>query len=323
VLTSGTDLANLSGRVAARLRSLHPGAEVGGLAVLPGGRSGLTYRVRAGAAEYVVKAVPADQRPVGRNDVLRQAEVLRALAGTGIPVPAVVASSTEHPAWFAMTLVPGESLEPALDGGDLPAALVRDRMLALVAVMRRLHGLDTARLALPPQPLLAPRGELDRWARTLRAVPVELRPLGEELLDLLVADLPAPLPPVLVHGDLRLGNVLCAGREIAAVIDWEIWAVGDPRVELAWLLLFADPGNFPGIAHPVAGLPTEDDLVVAYAGAELPGMRWFRALARLKMAAVMGHNIRRHREGRHHDPVQETLPPTVAAMLRAGVALLS
>jgi hypothetical protein len=37
----------------------------------------------------------------------------------------------------------------------------------------------------------------------------------------------------------------------------------------------------------------------------------------------MGHNIRRHREGRHHDPVQERLPPTVAAMLRAGVALLN
>ena len=319
MLTGETDLA---GRVAARLRSLHPGAEVGGLAVLPGGRSGLTYRVRAGAGEYVVKAVPAGQRPVGRNDVLRQAEVLRALAGTGVPVPAVVASSSEHPAWFAMTLVPGQSLEPALDGGDLPPALVRDRMLALIAVMRRLHGLDPALLPLPPQPVLGPGEELDRWARTLRAVPAELRPLGEDLLGLLGADVPAARPAVLVHGDLRLGNVLCAGREIAAVIDWEIWALGDPRVELAWLLLFADPGNFPGIGHPVAGLPGEDDLVRAYAGGELPGMRWFRALARLKMAAIMGHNIRRHREGRHHDPVQETLPPTVAAMLRAGAELL-
>ena len=52
-------------------------------------------------------------------------------------------------------------------------------------------------------------------------------------------------------------------------------------------------------------------------------MRWFRALARMKMAAIMGHNVKRHREGTHVDPVQETLPPTVEAMLASGVELLT
>jgi streptomycin 6-kinase len=320
VLTSSPDVAP---RVQAELRSI-AGGEVGELVTLPGGHSGLTYRVRAGARDYVVKAVPAQARPVGRNDVLRQARVLRALAGSGVPVPAVVVSSAEHPAWFAMTMAPGEGVEPVLDGGDLPAALVGDRMHALVGIMRRLHGLAADRLGLGPQPVLGPAGELDRWATTLRAVPEPLRPAGERLLDLLAADLPGPVPPVLVHGDLRLGNVLCVDATITAVIDWEIWAVGDPRVELAWLLLFTDPANFPGIGQLAAGLPTEAELVAAYAGAgpEPAGLRWFRALARLKMAAIMGHNIKRHREGKHHDPVQEQLPPTVAAMLRAGVALL-
>jgi aminoglycoside phosphotransferase (APT) family kinase protein len=197
-------------------------------------------------------------------------------------------------------------------------------MLALAGIVRRLHHLDAGRLPLPPQPVLGPGGELGRWARTLRAVPVELRPLGEPLLDLLAADVPADVVPRLVHGDLRLGNVLCVDREITAVIDWEIWGVGDPRIDLAWFLLFTDPANFPGVGNPVDGLPGEEELIVTYAGehGEPPGLRWFRALARLKMAAIMGHNIKRHREGRHHDPVQEQLPPTVAAMLRTGVALL-
>jgi streptomycin 6-kinase len=52
-------------------------------------------------------------------------------------------------------------------------------------------------------------------------------------------------------------------------------------------------------------------------------MRWFRALGRMKMAAIMGHNLRRHREGKHHDPDQERLPPTIAAMIRTALELLT
>ena len=51
-------------------------------------------------------------------------------------------------------------------------------------------------------------------------------------------------------------------------------------------------------------------------------MDWIRSLGRMKMAAIMGHNLRRHREGRHHDPDQERLPPTIAAMIREADAIL-
>lgn len=51
-------------------------------------------------------------------------------------------------------------------------------------------------------------------------------------------------------------------------------------------------------------------------------MDWFRALGRMKMAAIMGHNLRRHREGKHHDPDQERLPPTIAAMMRTARDIL-
>jgi streptomycin 6-kinase len=74
----------------------------------------------------------------------------------------------------------------------------------------------------------------------------------------------------------------------------------------------------------VPGLPSEDDLLAAYAGEDPmpPDMTWFRALGRMKMAAIMGHNLRRHREGKHHDPVQEQLPPTIAALIASALALL-
>ncbi|WP_158845650.1 phosphotransferase family protein [Saccharothrix deserti] len=308
-----TALSTLAGRVRDRL---------GGEPVpLPGGHSGLTYSVTSSTGRYVVKAVPPGRRPIGRDDVLRQARVLTALRGENVPVPEVVAVDKRKPAWFAMEFATGDAVEPVTDEHDLDPATARARMLALVAVLRRLHEVDLSGL---PTDLPAPtdaRAELDRWSRTLHAVPAELRPGSDELLRRLAATVPGDLPPVLLHGDFRLGNALCVGDRVTAVIDWEIWSVGDPRTDLAWLLLFRDDTNFPGVGRPVEDLPTEAELLAGY-GPALPDMDWFRALGRMKMAAIMGHNLRRHREGRHHDPHQELLPPTIAAMIRTATEIL-
>lgn len=243
-----TAVTELAARVRRRLAPLHPGEPLGRLETLPGGHSGLTYSITAGPARYVVKAVPPGQRPVGRNDVLRQARMLYALAGSPVPVPGVVAVDEREPAWFAMEFVPGEAVEPVLDEHRLDPALCRTRMLGLAPVLRGLHQAE-ARGPAPAAPdALDPAGELERWSRTMRAVPAELRPGADELLPRLAATAPPGLPPVLTHGDFRLGNVLCRGKEAAAVVDWEIWGAGDPRTDLGWFLLFTDHRNFPAWA---------------------------------------------------------------------------
>jgi aminoglycoside phosphotransferase (APT) family kinase protein len=304
----------------------------GELEVLPGGHSGLTYTVKSGTETYVVKAVPPGQKPVGRNDVLRQARVLRALAGSAVPVPGVITVDERPPAWFAMEFADGEAIEPVLDEHTLDPDLAHSRMLEAARLLRRLH--DTGllpderptSLAGPvsgePSATATAAGELARWSRTMHAVPAELRPGADDLLWLLADAVPEDLPSVLVHGDFRLGNVLFAGSRATAVVDWEIWSTGDPRTDLGWFLLFADHRNFPALGRPVPGLPSEAELLDVY-GRALPSMAWFRALGRMKMAAIMGHNLRRHREGKHHDPDQERLPPTIAAMIRTGLELLT
>ncbi len=69
-------------------------------------------------------------------------------------------------------------------------------------------------------------------------------------------------------------------------------------------------------------LPTAEELVDTYAGtgSAPQALDWFHALGRFKMAAIMGHNLRRHREGRHHDPDQERLPATIARLISTGRA---
>ncbi|MFB9315263.1 phosphotransferase family protein [Nocardioides plantarum] len=315
----------LGPRVASVLQEQLPGVEVSALEILPGGHSGLTYRLTAGAESLVVKAVPPGQRSTGRHDMLRQAEILRALASTDLPVPAVRAVDREEPAWFAMDLVAGESLEPVLDDPAVAPDLAAARMRRAAEVLPRLHRVPLDLLPVYG-PALTPADELQRWTRTLQAVPPELVPDGQRLQERLAARVPAALDPVLVHGDYRLGNILSDGTEPRALIDWEIWSVGDPRVELGWFLVFADGTNFPGVGRELPGLPSEDELVSRYvAGAgldRLDDLVWFHALGRFKMAAIMGHNLRRHREGRHHDPAQEQLPATIDRLLASGLERL-
>lgn len=319
--------------LAARVRAALAAPDAGPLAVLEGGRSGLTYVLRDGASGHVVKAVPPGRPARGRHDVLRQSHVLSALAGEGLPIPAVTAREEDEPAWFAMELAEGEAVEPVLDVATVMAPdLARQRMGRAARVLGALHAVPLDRLAdgvrtaggVLPEPA-TPHDELLRWQETMHAVPPELRPGSEELLAALHTDVPAPVAPVLVHGDFRLGNLLCSGARPTALVDWEIWGVGDPRVDLGWFGVFTDGTLFPGVGRVVPGLPSEDELGEPYRAAGGTGIQvpWFRALARMKMAAIMGHNLRRHREGRHHDPVQEQLPPTIAALIASARALLS
>jgi aminoglycoside phosphotransferase (APT) family kinase protein len=312
---------DLVDRVSATLRREQPDLEVGRLARLVGGHSGLTYRLETSAGPLVVKSVPAGQKAIGRHDMLRQARMIAALAPTGVPVPAVVATDEDQPAWFAMQLVAGEAIEPVLDDPDVQPALAAARMLRAAETLPALHDvpLDKVPVDAPP---LSPLDELGRWARTMAAVPSELVPDADRLQQRLAASVPAALAPTLVHGDYRLGNLICNGAEPAALIDWEIWSVGDPRVELGWFLVFADGSNFPGVGREVPGLPSAEDLVAAYAadGRPVDDLAWFDALGRYKMAAIMGHNLRRHLEGRHHDPDQERLPDTIRRLIETGHA---
>ena len=138
--------------------------------------------------------------------------------------------------------------------------------------------------------------------------------------------MPAPLPPSLNHGDFRLGNTLCEGNRVNAVIDWEIWSVGDPRIDLSWLTFFTDDAGHPAVAPgTVAGTPTGREIVRAYEdalGRSVPELGWFDALTRYKEAGVTGLLLKRAMKlGR---PVKESmarmqpeLPRLVQAAIRA------
>ena len=100
------------------------------------------------------------------------------------------------------------------------------------------------------------------WAKYRRID--DRSPTLEQAHDWLVAHRPPPSADALIHGDLRIGNVIVGPAGLEAVIDWELVHVGDPLEDLAWLCLKAWRFGEP---LEVGGLGTVDELVAAYEAA--------------------------------------------------------
>ena len=333
-------LAQLRDRVAQRVTDWRPAARVHGLSPLTGGTSSLTFLVElAGVAEgetpVVLKVAPPGLAPVRNRDVLRQARLQKSVQGPGRPLaPEVLfvdpGDPPEVPPFMAMNLVAGECVEPILcDAADRPApGQVRARFLDAVRVLAQLHAIVPAATGLAGEPAVGLADEVDRWTRAFATLPREMAGDYERAAKALRASMPAPLPPAVNHGDFRLGNTLCAGDRINAVIDWEIWSVGDPRIDLAWLTFFTDDAGHPAVAPgTVAGTPAGREIVRAYEdalGRPVPELGWFDALTRYKEAGVTGLLLKRAAKlGR---PVKESMArmePELPRLVQEAIRMAS
>jgi aminoglycoside phosphotransferase (APT) family kinase protein len=288
------------------LRRRLAGASIVDVAALAGGASSLTFRGVRDGSDVVVKVAPPGVQPVAHRDVLRQARIIKALALKGFPVPEVlwedVGSPPDVPPLFVMSRVEGDCVEPLFDG-CAPNAVLPDRYRNACRVMAALHSLSPTELGLGAEPVVDPVAEVHRWCDALRTVDAVLVPGWQQVRDGLLGCAPTAVGPCVVHGDFRLGNLLAVGAEINAVIDWEIWSVGDPRIDAGWFLINCDPDTYQrvpasaGMAPPTAQLAELYREGVGFDIGEIGDLGWFAALACFKSAAtwslIVKHNRRR------------------------------
>jgi aminoglycoside phosphotransferase (APT) family kinase protein len=291
-------LAQLAERLSSR--------DVSAVTPLPGGASSLTYVGRCADRPVVVKVAPPGVQPIAHRDVLRQARVIRTLATTPVPVPEVLfddpGDPPDVPPLFVMSQVDGIASEPLFDSNECgPETVVAERFRNAAATMARLHRVEPGAVGLGSEPVIGPPAEVERWCRTLETVDATLAPGWREIAAALQSSTPPALPAAIVHGDFRLGNLLASDDRIAAVIDWEIWSVGDPRVDAGWFLINCDPRTYRRSARYARVTPPLSELTAIYRdelGCEVPELDWFQALACFKSTAtwalIVKHNRRRN-----------------------------
>jgi aminoglycoside phosphotransferase (APT) family kinase protein len=324
------DEDDLAARAAAAVADAAPGVGLGPLARLQGGASSITYRAEltgpAPAPAVVLKVAPAGLAPTRNRDVLRQARLQRALQGTGVPCPRVIAehpgAPPDVPPFYVMAFEDGDCVEPNSlpEAEALPPGEVRRRELDAARILGVLHSLDPVALGLGDEPEVTPAQELDRWVSSLEACDEDIRRGHEAVRDALAASVPTSRGSQLIHGDFRLGNTLSAGDGVVSVIDWEIWARADARVDLAWFFLMANPDAELG-RRTSEGMPGNDELRAAYEqarGSTVEDLHWFDALVRYKQAAITALIIRNAR--RRGD---EPLSTGIGHMLRSAEKVLA
>jgi aminoglycoside phosphotransferase (APT) family kinase protein len=330
------------------------------------GHSNLTYLVGDGTRTVVVRRPPPPPLPRGANDVLREARIIAALAGSRVPVPTVLATAEAGEVFdvpfFVMTYVPGPVFTTRTHYPPGDADSRRSLAASLVDVLAALHDVDWRAAGLLGRPEGANLRQHDRLARLIAddngCPPAHFRDLDAWL----VANAPLERGAALLHNDYRLGNLIAqnpprrtvtsvqsraetrdtthgsAGRGggdgagVAAVLDWELAAVGDPLVDLGYLIAsWAEPGGqwTPieelGSASAEPGFPSRADLAARYAaitGRDLSALPWYVALSYWKLGVLYEYNRRKtvHGEGDPYYAGEDKVTSFLAAAdrVRAG-----
>lgn len=231
-----------------------------GLQRLTGGASRETWALTANGRDLILRRDPPG-RPGAPGSMRLEADVMRACTAHGLRAPEVLLDDDGGAlgtAGLVMARVPGETLARKIlrddEFGKAREVLARQ----LGEFLAGLHAIDPAAVpSATEQDALA-----DYWAAYER-VP-DASPTFEKAYEWLIANRPERQATVIVHGDLRMGNVIVDETGLTAAIDWELVHLGDPLEDLAWLCVKA--WRF-GAPLEVGGVGTIDQLVEAYEGA--------------------------------------------------------
>jgi aminoglycoside phosphotransferase (APT) family kinase protein len=302
--------------------------------LISGGRSNLTYRVRAGEKVFALRRPPLGHVIATAHDMRREFRVLAALADTAVPVPRPLALC-EDPAvaelpFYVMEFRDGVVLQDRVPEGYLRGPEDGRRVSrALVETLAQLHAVDFRAVGLSdfgrPEGYLA--RQVERWSKQWQANRTAPLEEIEELLARLARALPASPPASIVHGDYRLGNLALDRHEpgrVVAIFDWEMATLGDPLADLGYTLIYwVEPGERAagGVeATAVSAQPgffTRAELVEGYAkasGRDVGAVDFYQVLALTKLAVISEGILKRFQLGK-------TVGPGFEGMRRAAEPL--
>jgi aminoglycoside phosphotransferase (APT) family kinase protein len=303
------------------------------------GHSNVTYVVRRGDATVVLRRPPRPPIPPSAHDVLREARVLRALAGRA-RVPAVLAVCDDEAVigapFYVMERVEGHVVTSAVPA-PLDAPEERRRMgEELVDALVEVHAADWRAAGL--EGFGKPAGYLERQLRRFSGLWEHNRtrelPAVEHVGTWLRDHLPESGEATVVHGDFRLGNVMFAPgapARITAIFDWEMATIGDPLADLGYLCtLWIDRDDPPAGMFELSsvtrqeGFLRRDELVARYeerSGRSMTDIRWYQTLALWKSVVFMEGNYKRAVSGTTDDPFLKTFGDGVLELAERAEAL--
>jgi aminoglycoside phosphotransferase (APT) family kinase protein len=279
---------------------------------ISGGTQNEIYEVRRGDLHGALR-IPPPEAPAGRDEgILREWRIIEALDGTDVPHTAAIAACADPSvlgrSFYLMGFVDGWSPMgadgwPAPFGEDLEAR--RGLAFQLVEGIALLGNVDWRARGL--EGLGRPDGfherQVDRWTAFLERIKGRDLPGFDEASAWLRSHRPIDFVPGLMHGDYQFANVMFhhgAPARLAAIVDWEMATVGDPKLDLGWVLQgwpedTSAPDTAAGYVDMYA-MPSREEIVAHYAevsGRQVDDVDYYVVLARWKLAVVLEQGFQR------------------------------
>lgn len=287
----------------------------------PAGASNLTYLIRIGDWEAVLRRPPLGPVPPKAHDMVREATLLSKLHQVFplAPKPFVICRdpSVIGAPFYVMERREGVVLDDAFPPGEEPSeALCRKISRTVVETLVKLHAVDWREAGLDgfgrPEGFLRRqvKGWIDRYYRSR----TEDIPQVEFLTRWLTRHVPESPAPTIIHNDFKLNNMLLDPQDLSrvvAVLDWEMTTVGDPLFDLAVSLSYwvegDDPEEMKNVLPTVTTLPgfmTREEMMQLYArlsGRDLSSMHFYMTFAYFKLAVILQQIYFRWKRGQTKD----------------------
>lgn len=287
------------------------------------GHSNLTYLIGVRGGSAVLRRPPPPPLPKGANDVLREARVLKALEGHGVPVPRVLAVAGAGEVldvpFYVMQHVPGHVMTDRLVPAYGSAQDCRDIAFGLADGLAKLHAVDWRAAGLSD--FGQPKDFNARHLKRLQGLMNQRDGRPPAWLTDIAAFLASTVPPesgaTIVHNDYRLGNVIwseASPPRLLAILDWELATIGDPLLDLGYAACCypvageeLNPTQELSAAMLAEGFPSREAFVARYAeatGRDVSRLPWFAAMAAWKLAVLYDYQHRLARDAYYDDATQ-------------------
>jgi aminoglycoside phosphotransferase (APT) family kinase protein len=307
----------------------------------PGGHSNLTYLVRVGGEEYVLRRPPLGPVAPKAHDMAREFRVLEAVHPVFPPAPRVFVLC-EDPAVIGAAFFLMERRHGVVPRREAPVEFASDPEFprkvseGFIDCLAQLHAIDIERHGLSglgrTEGFLERqvRGWTERWER---AKTEELAGM-DGLVRWLADRLPVSPPATLVHNDFKLDNIMLDARDpgrVEAVLDWEMATVGDPLMDLGCTLCYwtqaGDPEMRGGALSGITATPgwlTRGELVGRYAekaGRDVSSLGYYEVFGLFKLGVILQQIYFRYHRGQTHDERFRDFHLRVRGLMRAAIEL--
>ena len=301
----------------------------------PSGASNLTYLLKIGYWEGVLRRPPLGPVPPKAHDMGRESGVLAKLNAVFPLAPKPYFFCEDESVIGAPFYVMERRTGVVLDD-SFPEAIEPDEELcrgvsrAVADILVELHTVDLEASGLAD--LGRPEGFLQRqtegWiSRYDKAKTDEIREVGP-LTDWLAANVPESPEPTVIHNDYKLNNLVLDPddlTEVRAVLDWEMATVGDPLFDLAVSLSYwVEPGDsdeLKAVMPTVTATPgfmTRKEIIDRYAeesGRDLSEMHWYVVFGYFKLAGILQQIFARWKNGQTKDERFATFDERVRTLI--------